>query len=560
MSQFPQHIDWDEELSLELLDPRQHQIPPPSIEDFVTPSFSSMPELLELSPNQESFTEVYSSFEPMTDEPSLSWPANEHRDVFHTTGSNPMIPFNDLITSSDHIHTNHLFNANITDPAITRPPSSRETASRETGIPGPVWTPDSAPTIRTSLPSLPRRRSRYFTSQPGQSAPISIPNEISLDPMQRWQESPPEDEPASMSAILDAVRNAPEKSRRPKSGGSSHGRSTPNSYRHPRHRAHSTASAGSSGASRRSANSATSGSLSLDSVTMAPRKSRARTFKPKHSSNATDKNRRFCCTFCCDRFKNKYDWARHEKSLHLNLEAWVCAPHGPSVFSPITNRTHCSFCNALDPTPEHLTEHNYHACRSTTNESRAFRRKDHLVQHLRVVHHLQTLPLLDDWKVAAPAISSRCGFCNHPLSTWTDRVSHLSDHFRQGATMKDWRGDHGFAPDIAAKVTHSLPPYLIASESRTLIPFSATSTEIRDHFDQISSRADWRVDQSVIASGAASAESVNPAASQLSSFTQVLTLHLSRYARQQMQLEWLAAFRRLLEEQQNTSEQGGAVG
>lgn len=32
--------------------------------------------------------------------------------------------------------------------------------------------------------------------------------------------------------------------------------------------------------------------------------------------------RRYQCTFCTDAFKTKYDWQRHETSMHLSLEQW----------------------------------------------------------------------------------------------------------------------------------------------------------------------------------------------------------------------------------------------
>ncbi|KAF7588200.1 hypothetical protein BBP40_006019 [Aspergillus hancockii] len=59
---------------------------------------------------------------------------------------------------------------------------------------------------------LPRRRSRYLVNRAQeQSAPIFIPNASVMDPMERWRESPPEDEPASMSAILRALEKSPAK-------------------------------------------------------------------------------------------------------------------------------------------------------------------------------------------------------------------------------------------------------------------------------------------------------------------------------------------------------------
>ncbi|KAJ5693155.1 hypothetical protein N7462_002578 [Penicillium macrosclerotiorum] len=60
--------------------------------------------------------------------------------------------------------------------------------------------------ILDSSASLPRRRSRYniqIFGQKTEARPIPIQTPA-LDPLQRWQESPPEYEPASMSAIMQA--------------------------------------------------------------------------------------------------------------------------------------------------------------------------------------------------------------------------------------------------------------------------------------------------------------------------------------------------------------------
>ncbi|GMF75884.1 unnamed protein product [Aspergillus oryzae] len=291
---------------------------------------------------------------------------------------------------------------------------------------------------QTNTPSsdrtgLPRRRSRYLIRQQHeQSGPIFIPNTNAMDPMERWRESPPEDEPASISAILDALRKTPtqrstQRSSRPDTRNTGH-----NAFRHYR-RAPSATSGESSGSSNASFGSALS--------------------------------------------------------------------HSPSD----------------DPSSHHL------------------------VQHLRLVHNVDTLPLIDDWKISHSAVPSRCGFCEHSMDTWEQRVDHLAEHFRKNATMKDWKGDHGFPPSIAAQVTNSLPPYLIAEESQSQIPFSATNTHVQDHFAQISSRAHYLIEEQKAnpdkVAEDAQAEAVakqNISMSELSSFTQVLTLHLSRYAQEKI--------------------------
>lgn len=207
---------------------------------------------------------------------------------------------------------------------------------------------------------------------------------------------------------------------------------------------------------------------------------------------------------------------------------------------PSTSRMHCVYCSQLDPTPEHLEGHNHGAC---DGQQRKFRRKDHLVQHLRHVHHIDTVPLINDWKVESASFSSRCGFCGHQMASWTERCDHLTVHFRNGLTMADWKGDHGFPPSIAAQVTHAVPPYLIDLESRTMVPFSATNSQVKDHFSQMLSRATFQNDDASPNHNEQSSTNLPDSPDQLqvqepplNSYTQVLTLHLSHFAQEQMRL------------------------
>ncbi|KAL6901224.1 hypothetical protein GGI43DRAFT_371392 [Trichoderma evansii] len=368
---------------------------------------------------------------------------------------------------------------------------------------------------------LPRRRSRYFVSRSDNKATsIPISNTSDLDPMQRWQESPPEDDPASLTAIMNALKkksNADQQNR---------GR------RKASHRYRRSMSATSRESSASSTDSAWSSAGSLSHIRN--RKSQARVTK-SHPDNG--KPRIFCCTFCCDRFGSRFEWVRHEKSLHLNLEMWFCAPFGPSVFSSITGKEHCAFCNTLEPSQEHLFSHNYESCQSLSKELRSFRRKDHLVQHLRRVHKTQELPLLDDCKIEVKSIISRCGFCDITLDNWDDRISHLAKHFRRGYTMKDWKGDHEFPPHIAAQVTNAYPPYLIGWESECIIPFSATNTDVRNQYVQVMSSANTPEDEDEAAVPEfPELAAVDETKSQLPDFINIFTRHLSQYARRQMEI------------------------
>ncbi|KAJ4264352.1 hypothetical protein NW762_005549 [Fusarium torreyae] len=359
--------------------------------------------------------------------------------------------------------------------------------------------------------------------------------------MQRWQESPPDTEAASLSAIADALEKTPLRSR--SSAGSLNGQRV-NSWVGSR--------AGSRAASTVSFGSATScSSVSVGSPHSATRRksSRGRVAKPKRVSAAKGKDhekRRFPCTFCCDTFKSKYDWARHEKSLHLDLQGWRCTPFGGTIVSPDTRRSHCAYCSQLDPTPEHLETHNHEGC-SNSEKPPTFSRKDHLVQHLRLVHHVKTLPIIDSWKVEGPPIKSRCGICSVRMETWGERVEHLAKHFRKGSTMDDWKGEHGFEPHVAARVTHGMPPYMIASEGRAPMPFSATSSGTKDHLRQMLERAGQSPDapKESPPSLDAPAEEMQPQPqSQLTmaqgstsmAFPEFLALSLRQFAQQQISL------------------------
>lgn len=260
----------------------------------------------------------------------------------------------------------------------------------------------------------------------------------------------------------------------------------------PLRRSDSTTSMGSecsnsSAHSTASASSATSASRRSSSLGRRQRK-RATTTSSANKKTNPD-SRPFQCTFCCDAFKNKYDWRRHEKSLHLDLEVWRCAPNDGTFTNPVSLARTCAYCTACDPDTSHLETHSHQACVKRAAAARSFRRRDHLAQHLRVFHKLSDLPQLEDWVEQAPAIKSRCGFCNLWLKSWDERTDHLAGHFRQGCTMRDWQGGHGFDESIAARLTNSLPPYLLATEAKSLVPFSATSAETKDHLAQISARA-----------------------------------------------------------------------
>jgi hypothetical protein len=124
---------------------------------------------------------------------------------------------------------------------------------------------------------------------------------------------------------------------------------------------------------------------SMNSLKSKERRRRRRIPTRKPKADLEDGPRQFQCTFCTDRFRSKYDWSRHEKSLHLSLEKWICAPLGEEIVDKTTGQRKCVYCDELEPSKEHLAMHNHKSCVEKGLDSRTFYRKDHLRQHLRLM-------------------------------------------------------------------------------------------------------------------------------------------------------------------------------
>lgn len=329
------------------------------------------------------------------------------------------------------------------------------------------------------------------TSRPQSSSasPIDIPPRPATpavhigsshrNPLERWVDSPPENEPASAIAIARAV--ASNSNRSPRAERSQNPDVTRDGSEKSFCNTSSTRSVDascSSGASLASATSHVShGSHGPFRVFGNPRSRRRKRVQKQSNGKTSLSNpwKTFQCTFCTETFSARYDWQRHEHTLHLPLERWVCAPDGPRSLKPDTGTVCCVFCGQEDPDDAHVRGHNYATCQDRSVHWRTFNRKDHLNQHLRLVHNAKftTWPM-KGWKVAMPEIQSRCGFCGHTMDTWDARVHHLAAHFKAGKTMADWKGDWGFTADVLALVENAIPPYFINTERSTPFPFEGS--------------------------------------------------------------------------------------
>lgn len=374
----------------------------------------------------------------------------------------------------------------------------KEALRRQTGLSKTQITNWLANARRRGKVYPPRSTSPHVGTWAG---PIEIPPRRgtpaveSMNPLQRWEHSPPEHEAASVSAIARAVTASSSSALSSRLNSPLSLNYTDDGSNRSLYNQSSTSSLGTSQSSNGSRSSAYShGSRnSFGSFGSAPfnargRRRRRRRTAPKHAKETTTSLtvplKTFQCTFCTDTFRTKHDWQRHEKSLHLSLERWVCAPNGPRALHPDSAQPSCIYCGLANPDDAHMETHNHSACQERTLEERTFYRKDHLNQHLRLNHNVKFADWsMQQWKVASPEIRSRCGFCGIVMDTWTIRVDHLAEHFKTGYSMADWKGDWGFDVPVLDLVENSIPPCNACPSTFSKQP----SGPLSDSLEQISS-------------------------------------------------------------------------
>jgi hypothetical protein len=293
------------------------------------------------------------------------------------------------------------------------------------------------------------------------SAPPELQIWQEMNSLERWRNSPPDLEPASLSDIANAVAHAGE---------------TPSSAEFPY--LEECTSRGSLSAqsdlmwtehgSPASSYSEHNLSSLVDSFNRRRRRQKRDTSSQQVKSAS---NRKYQCTFCADRFRTKWDWTRHESAQHISFERWICAPSGPRIWLACGFR--CAFCDVEDPTDSHIETHRYADCATMSAACRTFSRKDHLQQHLVHFHGVTTFPdSMNRWHSRRININCRCGFCGETFNDWSKRNDHLADHFRKGWSMKAWNGSHGLDPGVAMYVRNAMPPDLIGGVADDTLPSS----------------------------------------------------------------------------------------
>ncbi|KAI0163943.1 hypothetical protein GGR57DRAFT_451888 [Xylariaceae sp. FL1272] len=289
------------------------------------------------------------------------------------------------------------------------------------------------------------RRNTYFP----QGSPMPHSSFTDMTPMERWRNSPPEEEPATTEAVLAASADIPDfllvenffdSSSTHGYGSSLSDDSTSNPYS-----LHQCGSSSNPPSSHHSF-SADSGEFVFKATQAADQPD----LKAKGRKVASrDKNKRtYQCTFCRQGFKKKCDWVRHESSIHmLNSESWFCAIPLPPDKAHTTWRIgeaapECIFCGHRSPDTGHMDSHEFEACAERSIEERAFSRKDHLWQHLCKFHGCRKWegwsPDISILRQVTDDVQSVCGFCQAIFTSWERRTQHVASHFRCGFTMDQW--------------------------------------------------------------------------------------------------------------------------
>lgn len=286
-----------------------------------------------------------------------------------------------------------------------------------------------------------------------------------MTPMERWQASPPEDEPAPEYAIQEAIASGSIETGAPMDP-FHFDESTMDLFNFEETSSHLASSASSFGSRASETSESTSSAWSYHSGSeggmpfpLLPKTqgSRRRRGRPHLSGEEGQ----YQCTFCTQSFRKRHDWSRHEKSVHLPLDSWVCTPDLNELEQRYNSQVdECCFCNLPFEASTHWEEHEFHICAAKPATERSFSRKDYLWQHLRKFHTCTRIPVpdLDAWRGSGGNVQSRCGFCDCSLSTWTARAEHLAEHFKNGARMQQWVGDWGLDSSAMSILRNAVLP------------------------------------------------------------------------------------------------------
>ncbi|KAM0707674.1 hypothetical protein Q7P35_004321 [Cladosporium inversicolor] len=222
-----------------------------------------------------------------------------------------------------------------------------------------------------------------------QGSPMPQKSTVDMTPLERWQHSPPDAEPAQFADIERAIGLTSSTSSlkalqqasfygygdTPTSNFDSDGmwQSLPGSV-------------DSSSATTSSCNSRLSHTSSRRSF--GENRLQGLSQKPHRRSRRSE----FHCSECVRTFTRKSDLLRHERAIHSRSnDAWICSnlilPGEPKTVWRISQPgPECVLCGFLNPDQKHFLSHEFVACADRNVSERTFTRKDHLFQHLEKFH------------------------------------------------------------------------------------------------------------------------------------------------------------------------------
>lgn len=208
-----------------------------------------------------------------------------------------------------------------------------------------------------------------------------------MTPLERWQHSPPDAEPAQFADIERAVDLASNSSSfdalqefdhlpipTPDFDFDSPWCSLPDSLDSSSNGTSSCTSQHSYASSKRSFSD-----TGLDTLPQTRRQ------QPKKRSTNT-------CPTCSRSFTRKSDLHRHERAIHSSRrEVWICSDlilpgESATIWRVTQPGPECALCGLLNPDEKHYLSHEFVACADRSIAERTFNRKDHLFQHLEKFH------------------------------------------------------------------------------------------------------------------------------------------------------------------------------
>ncbi|KIW12225.1 hypothetical protein PV08_09501 [Exophiala spinifera] len=172
---------------------------------------------------------------------------------------------------------------------------------------------------------------------------------------------------------------------------------------------------------------------------------------------------KYHCTFCDKSFAQKKIWKKHERSIHLLEESWICEKMGPGAS--------CDFCGA-SPFAKgvYCPWHNTLRCWTRPETERTFYRKQDFVQHLRGWHKADlgsfalkgsaTSGAQDRFRhtTQLSVVQLTCYFCGFLSSCVDERLAHVGRHFDEGVDMAQWKRDCPEESNIAPEGDmHDMP-------------------------------------------------------------------------------------------------------